>query len=101
MDIEELAADMGPTAGLDDPPGLEQSVEAGECVGVQHPGERLQVSPRMLALAIGRIEEDRRRRSGAAKRTLGTNIGPQPTSFGLAAAWRQYWHGCVVAMQRL
>ena len=54
MDIEELAADMGPAAGLADPTGLEQSVEAGIAVGMQHSGEDFKVNPGKLALAVER-----------------------------------------------
>src|ERR1700751_3684990 len=101
MDIEELAAGLRPPAGLDDPSSREQSVEAGVSVGVQNPGEGLEVSPRMLALAIGRVEEQCRRRPDAAKRPPVTNVSPQASRLGLAAARRQYRHRRVVAKEGL
>jgi hypothetical protein len=33
--------------------GLKQSVEAGIPIGMQYTGERLEVSPRMRAFAVG------------------------------------------------
>ena len=101
MDIEELAADMRPARRFNDPTGLEQSVEAGVSVGVQHAGEACKVSPRVLALAIRRVEEQCGRRPGTAKRPLITNVSPDPPGLGFAAARRQYWHRRVVAMKCL
>jgi hypothetical protein len=44
---------MRPAGRLDNTPGLEQSVEAGVAVGVHYTDEKLKVSPRVLAFAIG------------------------------------------------
>ena len=54
MDVEELAPDVRPAGGLGDPVASEQLVKAGIAVGVDDAGERLQMGPRMLALAVGR-----------------------------------------------
>ena len=53
----------------------------------------------MLAAAIGRVEEHRRRRIGAAKRPVVAHIGPQPAGAGLALG--QHRHGGVVGMDAL
>ena len=91
MDIEELAADMRPASRLDDTPGLEQSVEASIAVGVQYTGEALEVSPRVFALPIRRVEEQRRRGPGAVKRPLVTNVSPDPPGLGFEPPrdWRR------------
>jgi hypothetical protein len=89
MDVKELAADMRPATGLDDPSSREQSVEAGVSVGVQHTGEPLEVISRVLSFAVGRVAEECRWRPDAVKRPLVPDVGPQPTRFGPAAARRQ------------
>jgi hypothetical protein len=67
MDIEELAADMRAAAGFDDPSSRGQSIEASAAVGVQDTGEGVQLSSRMLAFAVGRVEEDCRGQPSAFK----------------------------------
>ena len=64
MNIEELSPHMGPAGGLGDLPTGEQLVEPGIPVGVNDAAEVFQVRPRMLALAVRRVEEQRRRRAG-------------------------------------
>ena len=61
--------------------------------------EVLQMRLRMLAFAIGRIEEQRRRRSRAHEWALIANVSPQAASLGLAGAWCQNRHRRVVDMQ--
>ena len=86
MDVEELAPDVRPAGGLGDPVASEQLVKAGIAVGVDDAGERLQMGPRMLALAVGRVAEQRRRRSRPGKWPLVADIDPQPPGLGLAGA---------------
>ena len=50
----------------------------------------------MLAGAIARVEEDRRRRIGAAEGPVVADIGPEPAGVGLALG--QHRHGRVVAV---
>ena len=99
MDVEELAPDMGPTGGFGDPVAGEQLVEPGIAVGMDDAGELLQVSSRMLAFAVLRVTEQRRRRPPTGERPLIANIDPQPPGLGLAGARRQHWHRRVVDMQ--
>ena len=56
---------------------------------------------RVLAFAVGRVAEQRRRRPGAGEWPLVADIGPQPPGLGLAGARRQDWHRRVVDVQRL
>src|SRR6266581_9589380 len=99
MNIEELSPHMGPAGRLDDPSTNEQLVEPGIPVGVDDAAEALQVRPRVLALAVWRVEEQRRRRARAGEWPLVANVGPQPSGLGLAGAGRQYRHRRVVDMQ--
>jgi len=68
-------------------------------VGLQNAGVTRQMRLRMLALAIARVVEDRRGRSGAAERLVVANIGPQ--SPGVGFALRQHRHGRVIPVQAL
>ena len=53
MNLEELAAGMGPACGfLDVALGI-QGIETGKGIGLQNPLEGFQVALRMFALAIG------------------------------------------------
>jgi len=54
---------------------------------------------RMLALAIARVVEHRRRRPGASKGFVVANVNP--ASPGVGFAFGQHRHGRVVAMQPL
>ncbi len=101
MDVEELAADMRPAGRLGDPVAGEQLIEAGITVGVDDAAEVLQMLLRVLALAVRRIEEQRRRRACAGERPLVADIGPQPSGLGLAGARRQHRHRRVVDVQHL
>ena len=104
MNIEEFAPHMRPAGGLDNPSAGEQLVEPGIAVGVNDATEVLQMGLRMLAFAIGRVEEQSGRRPRAGKRPLIANIGPQPAGLGLAGAWRQTGTGvsstCKVSLAR-
>jgi hypothetical protein len=99
VDIEEFAPHMRPAAGLDNPTADEQLVEPGIAVGVDDAAEVLQMQLRMLALAVGGIEEQGGRRPRAGKRPLVTHISPQPAGLGLAGTRRQDRHRGVVDVQ--
>jgi hypothetical protein len=90
---------MRPAGGLGDPVAGEQLVEPGIAVGVDDAAEGLQMRLRMLALAVGRIEEQRRRRARAGERPLVAHVDPEPSGLGLAGARRQHRHRRVVDMQ--
>ena len=62
MLVEELAPDMRPAGGLGGLACLEDGIEPGIAVGMQHAGEVLEVFLWMLALAVGRVEVYRSRR---------------------------------------
>ena len=68
MHLEQLAPGMGPTRGVPDARELAwrgpiQRVVAQERIGMHHAGEPGQVLARALALAIGRVAVERRRRT--------------------------------------
>src|SRR5215467_2640130 len=91
---------MRPAAGLDDATAGEQFIEPGIAVGVNDAAEVLQMRLRVLAFAVGRVEEQGRRLPPTSERPLIADIGPQPAGLGLAGARRQYRHRGVVDMQR-
>jgi hypothetical protein len=69
VDLEQLSPAVRPACDLDQPSvaaarvGLIEAVEAGVAVGVQETMAAFEQRPRMLALAVGRVEiADRRRR---------------------------------------
>jgi hypothetical protein len=57
VDVKEFAPYMRPAAGFDDPAAGKQLVEPGIAVGVDDTAELLQMSLRMFAFAVGRVEE--------------------------------------------
>ena len=63
---------------LDDAAAGEQFIEPGITVGMNDAAEVLQMRLRMLAFAVGRVEEQRRRLPRTSERPLVANIGPQP-----------------------
>jgi hypothetical protein len=101
MHVEELAPDVRPTAGLDDVAAGEQLLKPGIAVGVDDAAEVFEMGPRVLTLAIGRVEEQRCRGPFTAKRSLITHVRPQSASLGLAGARRQHRHRRVVDVQRV
>ena len=77
---EELAPTMRPARGLGDRPRLavcrRRAVEPGIGIGLQDPGIAGEMPLGMLAGAIARVEEHRRRRSRPAERPVVAHIGP-------------------------
>jgi hypothetical protein len=67
---------VSPATGLGNPVAGEQLVEPGITIGVDHAGEALEVRPRVLALAVRRVEEQRCRRPVTGEWPLVANIGP-------------------------
>ena len=78
--IEELAPRMRPAGRLDDRPrlavGLVEPVEPGIGVRLHQSGVAGQMLLGMLAAAIARVEEHRRRRIGPGERPVVAHIGP-------------------------
>ena len=101
MHVKKLAPNMGPTPGFGDLVAGEQLVETSISIGMDDAPELIEVGARMLALAVGRVAEQRRRRSRAGERPLVADIDPEPPGLGLAGARRQHWHRRVVDMQRV
>jgi hypothetical protein len=97
--VEELAADVGPASGLGDPPAFIQAVEAGVAIGMQDSGEASQVGDGTFAAAIGRVAEQRGRRSVASKGALVADVGPQPSGPRPPGTGRQHRDRGVVGMQ--
>ena len=86
--VEELASPMRPAGRLDDRSalarGLVEPVEPGIGIRLHQADIAGQVTLGMLAAAVGRVEERRRRRIGSAERLVVAHIGPQPSRAGLA-----------------
>ena len=80
------------------PGGIELAV-AAIGVGLQDAAPGGQMALGMLARAVARVEEHRRRRRPPAERPVVAHIGP--TSPGVGLALGQHRHGGVVAMQAL
>jgi len=99
MDIEEFAPHMRPTASLDNPTADEQLVEPGIAISLDDAAEALQMDPRMLAFAVGRVAEQGGRRPRAGEWPLVAYISPQPAGLGLAGPRRQNRHRCIVNMK--
>src|SRR5438270_7473283 len=74
---------MCPEASLDDPTAGEEFIEPGIAVSVNDAAKVLQMRLRMLAPAIGRVEEQRRRWPGASKRSLIANVEPALAKAGV------------------
>ena len=106
MDVVELAPHMRPAGDLGHGRGLPvrgliERPETGIAVGLQEAVEAGQVRARMLALAIGRVAIDDRRRRPAPVGPFIAQIDPQPAGLGLAGARRQNRHRRVVGVQLL
>src|SRR5271166_2987886 len=74
---------MRPAAGLDNPTADEQFVEPGIAICMDDASEVVQVSSRVLALAVGRVEEQSGRRARASKRPLVANVEPALAKAGV------------------
>ena len=89
--------------GLGDRPrlaaGLVEPVEPGIGIGLQDPGIVVQMPLGMLAGAVARVEEHRRRRSGAGERLVVAHIDPQAAFARLVLG--QYRHRRVVAVHAI
>jgi hypothetical protein len=98
---EEGPAGMRPAGRLDNRPrlaiGLVQLVVAAIGIGLEDPGITGQMPGRVLAAAIARIVEHRRRRVGSAERPVIPYIRPQATGNRLSRG--EHRHGRVVTVQ--
>src|ERR1700686_1221741 len=94
---------MRPARGLDDRPwsarSLVEPVEPGIGVRLHQPGITRQMLLGMLAAAVGRVEEGRRRRVTTAERLIVADVSPQ--SAGAALALGLHLHGRLVGMNAL
>src|SRR5271165_5269498 len=73
-------------------------MKARVSIGLQSPGEVLQMLARMFASAVSRISEPDSRRSLFARRSVVADIGPKPSGFGLAVAGCEHGDRRVVGM---
>src|SRR6266581_5672247 len=74
---------MRPAAGFDDPSAGEQFVETGIAVGVDDAAKVVQMGPWMFALAVGRVEEQGRRRPRIGKRPFVAHVEPALAKAGV------------------
>jgi hypothetical protein len=97
--VKELASHMRPAGSLGDAVAGEQLVESGVAIGMDHTAEVAEMGSWVLAFAVRRVKEQRRRWPLAVERTFVTNIHPQPSGLGFASAGRQHGHRRVVDVQ--
>ena len=99
--LEQFAPRMRPACGLRDwsrpSHRFVERVESAVGVGLKNPAISGEMPLGMHAAAIGRVEVDRCRRIGAAKRAVVPHIGPQPP--GRCLHLGPHRHGGVVAME--
>lgn len=76
--------------------GLVEPIEAGIGVGLENAAEALKMALGMIAAAVARIEEHRRRRVRAPERAVVAHVDPGPRRRRLAPG--QHRHRRVVAM---
>jgi hypothetical protein len=102
-ELEELAPTMGPTGGLKDRPapsfGFIKGIVAAIGVGLQDAGPPLQMLSRMLAAAVARIIEHRRRRRRSREWSIVAHI--RPTSADVGLTFGQHRHRGVIGVQPL
>ena len=95
-----MASAMAPARRLGERAGFALGVvelaESGIGIGLQDAGIAGEMPCGMLAAAIARVEEHRRRRGGAGKRPIVAHIGPK--SAGDRFPFGQHWHRRVVAV---
>jgi len=100
-ELEELPPRVREAWNFSDRPrqsrGRVEAVVAGETVGLEDTGERLQVLDWMIAGPIPRVAEQRCRRVQTAERPVVADIDPGPAFVGLA--FGKHRHRRVVAMQ--
>jgi hypothetical protein len=101
VNLEELAASMGPARGFQNITCGIQGIESSKGIGLQNPLEGFQVGLRMFALAVGRVGKPDGGWCFVSSRPIIADIGPQSPRLGLAIAWGEDWDRCVVGMQLL
>src|ERR1700759_4240113 len=102
-EIKEVPAAVAPARRLDNrrglPPGIIETVEARERIGLHDAGVTGEMFAGMIAGAVARVVEHRRGRILAAKRAVVADIGPDATGDGLELC--QYRHRRVIGMNAL
>src|ERR1017187_7547506 len=99
MDLVELTACMRPTRYFINGAIAVQMMEPGIGVRLKAALEVLQMLPRMLALAIFRVREPDGRRGIFPRGPVVTDISPETSSLGLAAARRKHRHRRIVGVK--
>jgi hypothetical protein len=98
--LKEFTTTVAPAGGLGDRVRFALDVieiaESGISVGLEDPGIAGEVTVRVLAAAVARIEEQRRRGVRAGERLVIPDIGPEPADHRLLLG--QHRHGRVVAV---
>ena len=101
--VKQLAAPVGPAAGLGDRSrlslGVVKVVEPRVGVSLQNAGILSQVLVGVLAPAVGRVVEQRRGRGRSGERAVVAHVGPQSTDGSLAPS--QHGHGGIITVQPL
>jgi hypothetical protein len=93
------SAHVRPAGRFLDASGLVDLLEARVAIGLQRSRELAQVRLRMLAFAVRRVGEPHRRGRCVSRRTIIANVGPQPSGFCFAVAWRQHPNRRVIGVQ--
>lgn len=102
MNVVKLPAHVDPACGLFDRMirilVVVEAVKSGITIGLQDPDEVLQMLARVLALAIRGVGEPDRRRIGAARRSIITNVAPQAALPGRPSARTEHGYRGIVAV---
>jgi hypothetical protein len=93
--IVKLSPHMRPTSHLGDRTGRTNAVIAGEGIRLQVTGKVLQELHRSIALAVGRVGEDRVGMPAIAQ------VGPHPTRLGPVLVGIEHRDWCVVGVDYL
>src|SRR5260370_39305450 len=97
MDVEELAPHIRPAGHFDPLTRFVEFAEPGISVGLPGAAEVLEMPARVLALAVGAVAVEHRRRGGGGKRPVVAGISPEPAGLRLAGPGRPHRHWPEVA----
>ncbi|ROM50831.1 hypothetical protein BK651_23310 [Pseudomonas rhodesiae] len=89
---------MSPAGGFLNSACRIQLSKTGVAVSLQDPAETLEMSARMLPLAIRRVGKPDRRRCRVTRRSVVAHVCPQASRFGLTVARREHANRRVVDM---
>ena len=99
MYLVELASRMRPAGDFDDRSRFIEILETGVSIGLECALVELQMLPRVLALAVGRVGEPNGGRGQVSGWPVVANISPEPADLGSSVAWCKHRHWRVVGVK--